>query len=821
MNLTLDSRHIPDGDWWPSPPDNLFFSRISTDSRSVFQPASTLFFCLRGPRHDGHLFIRDAWNQGVRHFVVDHVPEEMLPETRYLLVRHTLDAMQQLARGHRQQFHGKVVGITGSNGKTMVKEWLYLLLREDTAIMRSPRSFNSQVGVPLSLSMIGPEHELAIIEAGVSRMGEMERLREMIQPDTGILTSFGSAHDEGFADRETKLREKLKLFENSQRLVMPDWIRRAYPDILAPWQDRLVTWSVDKGTDLQIVNKVAQGQAIHLDLIYGDQEGHALIPHSDQASFENAMTCLLAGLVLGYDLHVLCHRIGDLPSLSMRLETREGWQGNLIINDSYNADLEGLRIALSFLHQRKGNRSTWVVLTDLDDSGLDTSELVRRIAQLLQDATVDRLSFIGAQGPALATLLGAHPQIQCFPDVHAFNQETDFQDIHQTAILFKGARRFALESISRSLTRFVHRTRLEINLTALTHNVRVIARQLKPETRIMVMVKASAYGSGSPDIARLLENQRIHYLGVAYADEGVELRQAGVRLPILVMNADSAGFPSMIQHQLEPQIHSLDQFRELLRLLSPSDPVIPVHLKLETGMHRLGLEEQDLGPLIDLLSRQEQVLIRSCFSHLVASENPEHDAFTHEQARRFCRLTDRLSEGLGYRPLFHLLNSSGIRRFPEYQFDMVRLGIGIYGLDPTEQGHSDAMVHALCLKTHVSRVHRVPAGESVGYGRKGRADHDRTIATLGIGYADGLLRLAGEGRFSVLIRGQLAPTVGAICMDMCMVDVSHIPTARAGDEVIIFGSEHPIRLLADSLQTIPYEVLTNISPRVNRIYFHE
>ncbi len=818
MERVLDSGHISNAQWFPSEPERAVFSRVSTDSRTLFQPATTLFFCLRGPRHNGHLYQQEAWEKGVRHFVVDHIPESPLPDTCYLLVENTLDALQQLAKGHREQFRYPVIGITGSNGKTTVKEWLYLVLKDDEGIIRSPRSFNSQIGVPLSLTMMGPEHQLALIEAGISRPGEMAILETLIQPDIGVLTSLGSAHDEGFPDREMKLREKLLLFRNSSTLVVPLSIVKAYPASFSTLSARMVTWSDTEPADLQILHKRDLEHRMEVTFRYQEQEGRVILPQNDEASFANAMTCLLTALIYGKDVTRICDRMRSLSGLSMRLESKEGWNGNLIINDYYNADLEGVRIALSFLNQRRGKRSAWIILSDLDDTGLRTFDLVQRIAALLRDIPFQRLSCIGTQGPELIRELGNPLEATWYPDVRSFLDNNDFQSVGDTAILIKGARRFALEEISRKLTRFVHRTRLEVNLTALSNNLKAYAEGLQPATRIMVMVKASAYGSGSADIARLLDFQRVHYLGVAYADEGVELRQAGLQLPIMVMNPDESSFASMIQHRLEPEIHSLDQLRQFLHFLSPADPVTPIHLKVETGMHRLGFEEDELSSLVELLAGQEQVFISSCFTHLSASEQPAHDPFTHQQAARFIRFTEHLNQALGYTPMRHILNSAGITRFPEYQFDMVRLGIGLYGLD---HDPSSPFQPALTLKTHIARIHRVPAGDSVGYGRLGIASYDRTIATLGIGYADGLLRLAGEGRFSVRINGQAAPTVGAICMDMCMVDISHIPRVQVGDEAILFDDQYPITHLAQSLQTIPYEVLTNISSRVNRIYYHE
>lgn len=820
MTRALDSAWIPAGAWWPRPPASTAFREVGTDSRRLFRPAETLFFCLRGPRHDGHRFIREAWAQGIRAFVTDHRPEEALPDTAYLIVPDTLAALQALAGAWRGTLRAPVTAITGSNGKTMVKEWLYTLLRDHRRIARSPRSYNSQVGVALSLLLADPQHDALLIEAGVSLPGEMARLESMIRPDLGILTSLGSAHDEGFPDREAKLMEKLLLFRGVRGLVAPVDLVRNYPQAFANLHTRLWTWGEGGAADLVAEGweESPEGQTIRVRL--DGRHGVYFIPHTGAIPRRNSLCCLLYAVRTGLDWQTALDGMAGLPGLTMRLETREGWHGNLIISDHYNADLDALRLALPYLVQRKGDRSAWVILSDLEESGLDPARQGQALAALLEEAPLDQVIHVGEAGPYLARAYRGKSRLEWFADTRALLDSGLPDQARHAAILLKGARKHAFEQLSRKLVRLSHNTVLEIHLGALSHNLLAFTRTLQAETRTMVMVKASAYGGGSAEIARWLALQRVHYLGVAYADEGVELRRAGIALPILVLNVDETAFPLLIRHRLEPEIHSPAQLRALLHFLGSEDPVLPIHLKLETGMHRLGLEESDLPELLRLVRDYGQVRVASVFSHLAASEDPRHDGFTRLQARRFNELADRLDEGLGYRPLRHLLNSAGILRFPEYHLDMVRIGIGLYGVESSVPGGPE-LIPALTLRSRVSRVHRVPAGESVGYGRRGIAHRDRVIATVAIGYADGLLRLAGEGRFALLIRGRQAPIVGSVCMDMTMVDVSDIPGVAVDDPVLVFGGEKPLRELAAALQTIPYEILTNIAPRVPRIYIEE
>lgn len=816
-----DTQNIPDSKWWPSPPLKTDFSEIATDSRRVFKDQDVLFFCLTGPRHDGHRFQGEAHQKKVRHFVVEYLPESPLPDTHYLLVKDSTLALQQLAAGYRQQFSFPFIAITGSNGKTIIKEWCYTLLRDHFNIVRSPRSYNSQIGVPLSLLLAKSHHNLAILEAGISRMGEMQRLADAILPDMGIFTHLGAAHDEGFPDRPTKLQEKLKLFARVRLLLAPQSWVVAYPAYFEPFKDRLKTWSLSQEADLRVVNTKSTQQGMDVTYQYRGESHTYQLPFTDQASLENSLAALLLTLEMGLSPEVINPLMITLPALSMRLERREGQHGNLILNDFYNADLDGLQTALSFYKQQKSpHHQGWLILSDLDETGISQDELAEKIGALLQATSYDRITLIGIPPPKLLTFIPEHIRLDIFPDTDQFLANTDLHSLHQTTILLKGSRRFAFEKISHKLIKFTHRTRMEINLDHLSYNLNIFAKQLPSNTKIMVMVKASAYGGGSREIGQWLAYHKVDYLGVAYPDEGIELRQAGVALPIMVMNTDQNAFPLLNIHGLEPVIHSLHQLRALRRFLEPSDTLLRIHIKLETGMHRLGFEGFEIEEMLRLIQDSRQLQVASVFTHLGASEDPAQDTRTRNQINLFTKYSNLIQANLGYTPLRHVLNSCGILRHPAYAMDMVRLGIGLYGLTECP-GTLEKPKSAIAMKTTISRIQRVPAGEGIGYGFKNPSTQDRRIATLAIGYADGLLRLAGEGRFSVMIEGKAAPTVGSICMDMCMVDISDIPEATEKSEVIIFDENRPIRVLSEVLQTIPYEVLTNISSRIPRIYFNE
>lgn len=794
---------------------------LLTDSRQPLYPAKSLFVALKGERHDGHRYLAEAYGAGVRCFLVSELPATLAPHACYLVVPDTLGALQQLASWHRHRFDLHVVGITGSNGKTIVKEWLWQLLNDDIALVRNPASYNSQVGVPLSLWQIQAKHKLGIFEAGLSKPGEIQRLAPLIDCHTGIFTNLGEAHAANFESAQQKLVEKLQLFVGARTVIYGVDDALVHQTMLGFSGKQLLTWSL-KGApatlSLQHAVATAQGNFVELQVLYQGQPYTAALPFGDDASIANAMTCWLTLIHLGYDPAEAGRRLHQLVPVAMRLERKAGIQNTVIINDTYNADLNSLEVALHFLEQQSHLPKKTLIISDLLQSDLEAEALYRRVAGLLENRPVDRIIGIGQAVEALAHLLPAGIEQHWYPDTSALLKDWSNLQFANESILIKGARIFELERVANLLTSQAHQTVLEVNLSAVAHNLRTYASLLKPGVKMLSMVKAAGYGSGTYEVARTLEFHRVDYLGVAYADEGVELRKHGIKTPILVLNPEEVAFPSILQYQLEPQLYSIAVLKQFLQWLKPGDR-FPVHLELDTGMHRLGFQTTEMEALGHLLEGNDQIVVKSIMSHLSASESSEHDAFTHEQARRFMEGYDYLCSKLGYRPWRHLLNSAGIERFPEYQWEMVRLGIGLYGIESSPL--LERQLQAVCaLKARVSQVLEIAPGETVGYGRRAKDDHSRRIATLSIGYADGLWRRAG-GRHQVMIRGELAPLLGVTCMDMCMADVSHLPQVQAGDVVQVFGAQWPIQHLADALETIPYEILTGISSRVKRVYFQE
>lgn len=798
------------------------------DSRQIAMPSVSLFFALPGERLDGHRYLPDLYRAGVRQFVVSQeVGISDFPEANILQVENTLHALQQLAQYHRAQFHIPVLGITGSNGKTVVKEWLWQLLSPDFHIVRSPKSYNSQIGVPLSVWQMRPEHTLAIFEAGISRPGEMERLSPIIRAGIGIFTNIGPAHREGFQDDTEKIWEKMRLFDHAHLLI----VSADMPDILAAAQEwqrqqparQLFSWSkTGLPADLQIIEilsdpagsttiKAAFRQMIELAVVE--------IPFSDAASLENAIHCWAAMHVLGSAQKTIAERMRHLEPVEMRLELKSGILHCTLVNDFYNNDLASLRIALQFARQQARNGQLTLILSDILQSGLSAAALWKQVAAAIQLQGVGRLIGIGTAISAIQPYLPADFNAVFYTETEAFLQHIATHDFRDELILLKGARPFEFERIALRLQQKAHKTVLEVNLTALVHNLNVYNRLLRPGTRTMAMVKAAGYGSGSAEVAKLLEFHRVDYLGVAYADEGIELRHAGVQLPILVLNPEPASFDVLYRFRLEPEVYSLPMLEELIHFAGKQKN-LSIHLKLDTGMHRLGFESADIPVLTMLLQEYPNLRVQSIFSHLSASDAGQHDAFTHWQAAVFTELSAQITAALGYAPLRHICNTGGIVRFPQYHFDMVRLGIGLYGIDAA--GLQDQLRVVNTLKATISQIKEVPAGDTVGYNRNsGPLARPTRIATISIGYADGFLRLAGSGHYAVLVRGQRAPTIGNVCMDMTMIDITHIPMAREGDEVVVFGEDPPVQELASCLQTIAYEVFTDISERVKRVYWQE
>ncbi|MBH8571413.1 bifunctional UDP-N-acetylmuramoyl-tripeptide:D-alanyl-D-alanine ligase/alanine racemase [Microvirga sp. STS02] len=830
------------------------------DSRRVGLPAGAVFFALRGPSHDGHRYLPDLYTQGVRLFVVEE--SAALPGglatyagAGILAVGSPLAALQSLAAAHRAGFAGPVIGITGSNGKTIVKEWLAQLLSPDEDICRSPRSYNSQVGVPLSVWELNPErHTLGIFEAGISEVGEMAHLAKIIQPTEGIFTNLGTAHDAGFASEEQKLHEKLQLFQGQRFQCLfycadQPQVRAAVAALHLPgfcW-----TRLPQQPADLRFTTEASPAHAtrLHADYLATGLSAAFTLPFADEPSIENALHCLAVLLHRQVEPAEIQRRLLRLHPVAMRLEMKLGRHDSYLLDDTYNNDLAGLALALNALarQSRPGRRT--LILSDVLESGLSSTELYARVAALLPAAGVSRLVGIGEEisqlkvkseelsvGAAEADsndpsnqLLTPNSQLltQFYPTTEAFLAQLNPTDFAHETILIKGARRFGFERIVAALQAQQHGTLLEVNLDALSHNLQHYRRQLRPGTKLMVMVKAFAYGAGSYEVASLLEFQRADYLAVAYADEGVALREAGISLPIMVMNAAPDAFEALRRYRLEPEIYSFEMLDEYLATFSePADNSLPapkIHLKLDTGMRRLGFDEADLPALAARLRQHAARLpVASMMTHLAAADDPGHDDFTHEQLAAFRRMTATLEAALGHSVLKHALNSAGILRFPEAQFDMVRLGIGLYGVDASNTADPTALRPVSQLRTTISQIKTLPAGFTVGYGRRGTAAAtERRIATLAIGYADGYDRRFGNGTGTVLIHGQPAPLIGSVCMDMCMVDVTAIPAARAGDVALIFGEGLPLPELASRIGTIAYELLTNVSERVKRVFVSE
>lgn len=784
---------------------------ILTDSRKGVASEGAVFFALKGNNHDGHAFLSAMYNNGIRQFVVESVPESFSHnhDINICRVRSGLKAIQDLARKHRSNFSIPVIGITGSNGKTIIKEWLYQLLSPDLKIAKNPGSYNSQLGVPLSVWQLQSHHQLGIFEAGISRPGEMGKLEQIIRPTIGIFSNLGTAHDEGFQSREEKLAEKLKLFSSADNLIYC----RDHPDIhkrIVTLKGRGLGWGFHEKADIRIRKKESS-----FELFYEGRELNISVPFTDEASRENCFHCIATMLLLGYEERQISDRIKTLRSVPMRLELKEGMNQCQIIDDTYNNDLAGLQISLEFLsnqHQKKKKR---LILSDIAESGVPDNELVRKISELVSKHGIQ--GFIGI-GPVLSAFKDHfHGKADFFEMTELFLAHFDFSNFDQEIILVKGARSFQFERIVNRLQRKVHGTVMEIDLGAIADNLNFFRSRLKPSTRIMVMVKAFAYGSGSIEIANVLQYHRVDYLGVAYADEGIELRKNNISIPVMVMNPSEETFEALIRYNLEPEIYSFRILGLFLKFLDGRPARI--HLKLDTGMHRLGFEKKDIPDLCQVLKKNPQVKVASIFSHLAASDESSHDDFSKMQAASFESMAEKLVEELNYRPLFHLLNSPGILRVPGYQYDMVRLGIGLYGINPTKENFQ-SLKPVATLKTIISQIKKIPAGETIGYGRKGVAAREMTLATIAIGYADGFSRAFSRGVGEVLVHGQKAKVVGNVCMDMTMVDITGIPAAE-GDEVIIFGKDYPLYSLAERINTIPYELLTSTSERVKRVFVAE
>jgi len=822
MSINLKSLiPILDAEWIGSDTD-VFVDHISIDSRSLQNGSKTLFIALSGVNNDAHLYIPELIEKGVQNFVVQYVPENAKGKANFLLVKNSLNALQQFAAYYRSLFSFPIIGLTGSNGKTIVKEWLNFLLSPDYNIIRSPKSYNSQVGVPLSVIAINEKHNLGIFEAGISTINEMAKLEKIIKPGIGVLTNIGSAHDEGFENLKQKINEKLLLFKESTVLIyQKNKLVEECLDLFCvenPLKSRkLFSWSfTDSAADVFILKKENKGEITQIQYQYKNDTFNLEIPFSDSASVENAISCLLVLLYFKYDSETIQNRVQNLYPVHMRLEVKNGINNCSIIDDSYSSDFESLKIALDFLEsQQKKNASKTIILSDIVQSGFSNEELYSKVAQLISDNKINRVIGIGV---TISSFAAKFSNCITFQNTAEFISQIENLNFTNETILIKGARSFQFEEIVSLLEEKTHETVLEINLDSISHNLNYYKSKLANDVKIMVMVKAFGYGNGGLEIAKLLEHLKVNYLGVAFADEGILLKNGGIKLPIMVLNPESTSFPSIIQYNLEPEIYSIKGLKAFLKIAQEKHlKDFPIHIKLDTGMHRLGFEDNTLDELIQTLKGNSTVKVKSVLSHLATSDEVKHFDFVNAQISLFEKLSSRLISELNINPIRHILNTSGISNFPDAQYNMVRLGIGLYGVsnDPAEQKYLE---NVGTLKSIISQVRTIPGGDSVGYGRRFMAERETKIATIPIGYADGISRLWGNQVGYVTIKNQKAFILGSICMDMLMVDVSHID-CKEGDSVVIFGESPTVIEMAAALKTIPYEIMTSISQRVKRVFF--
>ena len=798
---------------------------LLTDSRSLSFPETTLFFALKSERNDAHRYIPELYRRGVRNFVVERLPEgwrQHYPGCNFLRVENTLTALQRLAERHRDSFDVPIIGITGSNGKTVVKEWLYQLLSPSMTVTRSPRSYNSQIGVPLSVWLLNKQTQVGVFEAGISQPGEMLALRSIIQPTIGVLTNLGTAHQENFDSIESKCREKLTLFKDAKVLIYnadDPVVNRTIAT--SGFHGEQLCWSRTDTTVAMFIRRIdKQGALTSIEYQYKGIISTYTIPFIDEASITNSIIIATVALYLGVDTEQLSTRMRTLEPVAMRLEVKEGRNGCTLINDSYNSDLKSLDIALDFMSRRPDhqNRKRTLILSDIYQSGVSTEELYRQVSDLAVERGIEKFIGIGPEISSQQEVVSITDKA-FFNDCDAFISSDAFASLHDEVILLKGARRFSFDHLTELLEQRVHETILEVNLNAVVANLNYYRSMLKPTTKIVCMIKANGYGAGAVEIAKTLQDHRVDYLAVAVADEGVTLRKNGITCNIMVMNPEMSSFKTLFDYELEPEVYS---FRLLDALVSAARKEgitgYPVHIKLDTGMHRLGFDPlTDIDQLIDHLTRQDAILPRSVFSHFVGSDSDGFDEFSTKQYVRFVYGSERLQAAYPHKILRHIDNSAGIEHFPERQLEMCRLGLGLYGVSSRD----NRILHTVStLKTTILQLRHVPKEETVGYSRKGILTRDSLIAAIPIGYADGLNRGLGRGRCYCLVNGQKAPYIGNICMDVAMIDVTGID-CHEGDSVEIFGEHLPVTVLSDALGTIPYEIFTSVSDRVKRIYYQD
>lgn len=787
-------------------------NRVSVDSRSLLNDRTTLFFALVGQNHNGHAYIEELIQSGIRYFVVSDRTKIIEQEgVTYFVVQNTLQALQQAATWNRSKYDIPVIGITGSRGKTVVKEWLNFLLSKEYSIIKSPKSYNSQTGVPLSVFGMTEQHTIGLFEVGISTVDEMKFLQPIVQPTIGIITALTNEHQDGFESEEQKIREKMQLFADT-----PTIIGEKDERILAavPSSSTYISWSLtDSGADLY--GKIQAGELI---LIYNKVETFTVeLPFTDSFAVQNCMTCILTMLTMQYSIDTIQARIKKLYAVELRLQVKTGINNCSIIDDAYSSDFQSLSIALDFLEKHRSNLNKTVILSDIFHSGLAPAELYQQVKQLLISYHIGKVICIGEE---ISQYMGDSAAVRSFSSTDEFLQKVAVDEFTEETILIKGARGFRFDKIVSLLEEKTHETVLEVNLTAIRNNLNFYRSKLKAETKTMVMVKAFGYGHGSVEIAKLLEHEKVNYLGVAFADEGIALRKAGIKMNIIVMNPEIGAFSTMLAYDLEPEIYSIRELRAFLQIVREKNAYqYPIHIKVETGMHRHGFTTEELDELVEILKHTNALEVKSIFSHLSSSDMEEYRDFTLAQIKHFQKNSTYIKEQLHIDPILHILNTSGIYNFSAYQMDMVRLGIGLYGIGNDKEEMS-CLQNVGTLKTRIMQVKEIEAGESVGYGRRFRATQSTKIATVPIGYADGVHRLWGSKGGYVLIQNQKAPITGSICMDMLMVDVTQID-CKEGDEVVIFGENLPTTIIAKAIETIPYEIITSVSQRVKRIFFEE
>lgn len=795
---------------------------LLTDSRSLAFAETTLFFAIRTKLGDGHHYIPELYRRGVRNFVVGNVPanyETDYPDANFLLVVSPLKALQRLAERHREEYDLPIIGVTGSNGKTVVKEWLYQLLSPSMHVTRSPRSYNSQVGVPLSVWLLNEHTQVGVFEAGISQPGEMAALKAIIQPTIGVMTNIGPAHQENFATIQEKCLEKISLFKDADVIVYcADDAVISECMAVSLYTGDTIAWSTSN-TDATLYIRSITKKADHTDIVYRflGVENSMSIPFTDDASVQDSIHCLAVCLYLHLQPTDIAQRMAQLEPVAMRLEVMQGVRGCTLINDTYNSDVTSLDIALDFMNRRpeQGNKPKTLILSDILQTGLPTTELYTQVADMIERRGIDRLIGVGPEISAAHALFNVKKVF--FPTSDALTESGLLDTMSNEMVLIKGSRKFGFEQITAALSLRVHETTLDVNLEAIAENLNFYRSFMKPETKITCMVKASAYGAGSVEIAKTLQDRGVDYLAVAVADEGADLRRAGITTGIIVMNPEMTAFNTLFQYDLEPEVYSFKLLDALVHAAEKQGiQGFPVHIKLDTGMHRLGFNPlKDVPQIIERLKRQSAIVPRSVFSHFVGSDSPDFDDFSARQFQLFDEASQQLQRAFPNKILRHICNSAGIERFPERHLDMVRLGLGLYGIDPIDNRR---LHNVTSLRTTILQIRNVPKGDSIGYSRRSFVERDSRIAAIPIGYADGLNRHLGNRNGYCLVNGQKAPYIGNICMDVCMIDVTGID-CKEGDTVEIFGDNLPVTVLSDKLDTIPYEVLTSVSNRVKRVYF--